>query len=978
MHPARLHAAISAARIAMLGRCCARVCLAVFLPVLCCLIDASCCRRGYPRLHARTDETVRNMSRRVDDIWKALKASTAPRDSRASGRSSGVLCPRLSLEALSESRHPNAMCGRELQNTSKLASNKQGADGAFTQRDLNCLSDPDRNERRQAIEKLNMLIASSMPENRSRDVAHILESEALRRKLIIMLSDPSDNCREIVTDVIRNLLLATPEDHDFISQALEGLKNRMGIGQSCPLEESEEIRLKISILTSTIMVAKASTSGESAVQDIAAILSRCLDDSFHETKKSACTGITALSHKSRRDDLTSVCALIVKSLVDLVRHPHSRVRAAGLQALTALGEKARFSIELLTSKVLPALRMAAVDKSIDLRVATYHACASWLVQDVQSASGGGLVPHLLPILLLGVTDSSTEAAIDTVASLSQVGQAFCGHTTVGCERICDDAVSFEEVDAEGTGREAAAAASLPSPLNKRAPAALREMINAQLMNLLPAALHDLKEWTTSLRTTASRSLYSILALAENRMTNYLDRILPCLCQAVGDEHEAVTVWIIHCMYSIGTFCEVHHWMPLMLEYVSTLRGQPNATVCALVTLSSLARAAGRACRQPTQEHLKQMAEWLASEEVRSLPHAQLQRQLVVVVANIIELAGPAVEPVGERLFHILMHLRGHGSDEYTQELTEQSQQKLALFCGLASVSELAGLHAYSLVSSMLQHSQQWTSDHPDMSSLASILHACPGEILAAMGKPLCDGFSRVTRDHERDPALRMELLRSIDGVLENDAQGYVFCQGHGYLVIETVILPPLIWRAGKSAAAVRYSALHALYTLLSKRRMEASALVPALSSQGQLLPLLCQSMDEDWYADTRKLACYTTAALLELAGNRFTDEIRRQLYPELTKRMDDSSNAVRVTAAAAVQAFAKHALPSAYCDTNTRYFVAAFLLHLDDPDNDVQSAVLRALQAVKLHKSKVLQSEIQKVYNDFRNKHLLDLLRSSS
>ena len=89
----------------------------------------------------------------------------------------------------------------------------------------------------------------------------------------------------------------------------------------------------------------------------------------------------------------------------------------------------------------------------------------------------------------------------------------------------------------------------------------------------------------------------------------------------------------------------------------------------------------------------------------------------------------------------------------------------------------------------------------------------------------------------------------------------------------------LKYRAGKSAAAVRYSALHAVYSLISLRRLEVKTLMPFLSAQGQLLPLLFQSMDEDWYQDTRKLACCSVAALLEFAGRGLTDDARRQIYP---------------------------------------------------------------------------------------------------
>lgn len=111
--------------------------------------------------------------------------------------------------------------------------------------------------------------------------------------------------------------------------------------------------------------------------------------------------------------------------------------------------------------------------------------------------------------------------------------------------------------------------------------------------------------------------------------------------------------------------QVHHWMPLMLEHIATLKGQPNATVCALVTMSGLSLAAARASRPVRREHLELVAEWLASEDMRSLQHPELQRQLAMVVSNVIDLAGSSVTFVSKPLFHSLMHLQGHALDEYT-------------------------------------------------------------------------------------------------------------------------------------------------------------------------------------------------------------------------------------------------------------------------------------------------------------------------
>jgi hypothetical protein len=236
-----------------------------------------------------------------------------------------------------------------------------------------------------------------------------------------------------------------------------------------------------------------------------------------------------------------------------------------------------------------------------------------------------------------------------------------------------------------------------------------------------------------------------------------------------------------------------------------------------------------------------------------------------------------------------------------------------------------------------------------------------------------------------------------------------------------------IWRnihpcAGKSAAAVRFAALTALHSMFCKRLPDVD-LTPLLEPELQLVPLLVQSMDEDWYVDTRKLACCTMVAFITACGSRFSDDLRRQMYPELNKRMDDSDNEVRIAASAAMKAFAIHGIKEDYCDTNSgcvvvhcitvhvtsqhshdlhalwsqlhcqphefivdawsrsaqfyfacRYLVAGLIIHLDDSSACVQEAVHAALLEIKRKKPLVVAAEVRKVYEQFRSKYLLDQL----
>ena len=97
---------------------------------------------------------------------------------------------------------------------------------------------------------------------------------------------------------------------------------------------------------------------------------------------------------------------------------------------------------------------------------------------------------------------------------------------------------------------------------------------------------------------------------------------------------------------------------------------------------------------------------------------------------------------------------------------------------------------------MLQRSERWSHDHPDLPSFVSLMQTCPGITLAALGQPLCLALGSITKDHDRDDRLRMALLRAVDGMLENEEQGRSLGQEHGVPFLVMVLLPPLVWRAG--------------------------------------------------------------------------------------------------------------------------------------------------------------------------------------
>jgi dynein assembly factor 5 len=69
------------------------------------------------------------------------------------------------------------------------------------------------------------------------------------------------------------------------------------------------------------------------------------------------------------------------------------------------------------------------------------------------------------------------------------------------------------------------------------------------------------------------------------------------------------------------------------------------------------------------------------------------------------------------------------------------------------------------------------------------------------------------------------------------------------------------------------------------------------------------------------------------------------MYPELLKRLDDSNDDVRRTICATIAVYFKAPAPGAFSSTCYGYMLDTLLIHLDDPEEDMQECVLGTLNA---------------------------------
>lgn len=217
----------------------------------------------------------------------------------------------------------------------------------------------------------------------------------------------------------------------------------------------------------------------------------------------------------------------------------------------------------------------------------------------------------------------------------------------------------------------------------------------------------------------------------------------------------------------------------------------------------------------------------------------------------------------------------------------------------------------------------------------------------------------------RDPALRIHLLQLLEQVLANEDQSRAFAGPLAEQLANKALLPSLVWRAGKAAAAVRFAAITALSTLFAQRLLQKNQLQAMLAGES-LLPMMFQSLEEEYFVDTRLAACSGVNHLLLSAGDTLTCEQCRLIYPELLKRLDDSSNTVRVDICQALTTLVQ-SMDSLLDDDNVTYFTNGMLIHMDDVDSTVQEAVCSVLECAAVHKPMVVKEVVGKAQHLHRS-----------
>lgn len=651
-----------------------------------------------------------------------------------------------------------------------------------------------------------------------------------------------------------------------------------------------------------------------------------------------------------------------------------------------------------------------------------EASAATLRHELSRADAAALLPLLLPSLLLALSDEAETVRVRALALLDGVGGAVASlpdavagvqgmdldtaaEAAAGDETDAAMADAGEDSEQQQSGVDEGAESWLPL-VEGEPPTArpvLRTLVRSVLRALVDDALAQLREWTPTARLCGARLLRACAACAGKALEAHLDTVVPALASAVADDDAAVAAAVAAAAEAVGAVCAPHAWVPLATELAAGERAAPAQRASALVVVAALLRAAPArgSARAVGATEVSAIATTLAAEDVRCSEHAGVRTQLSAAAAALVAAAPHAfdssdanssggAEATTVALFRALVGVANASADSEAvpasaRRTATTTMRSLALAWrgmeaasategeGEAALTELYLSHAAPLLSEAIGTAALWSGGAPEAESFVALVEGCAAHAALSPHVPaVVDALARAL-EKERDAGLRLSLLQLLERLLAGAA-----APAFGVLtrrVLRELCLPSAQWAVGRSAAAVRYAAVAAIARLVASPTCDARALAELLTADAgnsELWGALQGALDEHYYSDTRLAAAQCISAMLQLTGAAgLTDDLRRKVYPELVKRLDDASDDVRMGACAALVAFWE-ATPADYCDANSEYCAAGVVVHMDDPDARMQEAACRVLEAAARRKPKQVREVVQQARHKHRAPHYCD------
>lgn len=458
-----------------------------------------------------------------------------------------------------------------------------------------------------------------------------------------------------------------------------------------------------------------------------------------------------------------------------------------------------------------------------------------------------------------------------------------------------------------------------------------QVLMKNLKEIISLCLKDLQEWTLqdNYKTRAGCALLNTIEICKKFTLTYADEILPVLFRTYSYEP---TEYLQEIIQVLGYYCD----LPIIISLFSSFCNSVNSSndiSSALTLLSHLLSKLSPDSISPTLQSLITLISSVVSNDEALVLHST--HKLIALLLEKFQSSLP-IEPI----FQALLILD-------TSAITADIQSTINLLAanGGITIQELYLQNLALLLPKLIRNYKYWDDFSSEPARFARLLcraRWCSEEVIQIVG---------FNCKKEGNDMVKSWML----DVVEHCVNERIYSQ----ILIEDVFISTAAWRP--NGHLLRRKSVNLLNLMLEKDLIDPNAVK---QTWDKILPVI-KTCCNDEQSELRGVCVKTIQLLLEKCSTYMDERETLDIYPEILKRLDDSSDIIRISACVPFVIYFKVLKEKNMRFGNFSYVVNNLFTHLDDPSDKIQKAIGNVLQAA----AGFNKEEFLVIANEARQKH---------
>nr|CAD7452162.1 unnamed protein product [Timema tahoe] len=566
--------------------------------------------------------------------------------------------------------------------------------------------------------------------------------------------------------------------------------------------------------------------------------------------------------------------------------------------------------------------------------------------------------RLLPLILTSLCDEMPDLAAEAWELWQNIGEQY---------------LLENEKDLKDTMDFLTQPPSHYPPEVRRPNLGCRTLVQRNAGKIIPALANELGDWQVDVRLKASQLLCQLVLNAETHLTHHLEKLLVAMYRAVQDDDARVVENVEKAAKYLAHFVPPNVTLSLVLPAMEDGVTHGHLKVLAEILWGSEKSA--------LVEELEGVVNFLQRHDVCWQQSELSQRYLQNCMLAILTVCEESVQPVSQQFFNVTFPGAALG-DTAVRNTAEELLMRLGQTEGCEPPHLVYSRHAGSLFQDLQLSLDTWIFNSPQRSIFQTLVEKLVSYDTVGPYLGIISSLMVYLTATDKDPRVKLSVYTSLALLLNTKNSPLGSCDEldtFRVTVVQDVILPGLVWQAGRTAETVRTSAVACLWAALQ------DPVPPSMVRVTDMCLPLVLGLVEDSARKTRLLACRALRALVQLArsGGRLNADLIHQVFPAVIKRLDDINNDVRVAAVKTVVTLYTPLPPDYDVQCSSALVDALYttmLVHLDDPDSVFQGIMLDALKDVSHIHPRLLWEKLNNSLGNFRNtkdcSELLDHIKS--